>query len=94
MEKHGLAFFDQIRADLAAEGITIRASDWLLEADDAPPDLCLPQTFSRAPHAEWAMVGFRRNRCRWGPQAGSSDTGHVHHVCAHTQRQCKVENNG
>lgn len=57
--------------------------------DDAPPDLCPPQVFSRAPHAEWALVGLRHNRCRWGPQAGSTDTEHLH-VCAHPRRQCKA----
>jgi hypothetical protein len=36
-------FFDRIRADLAAEGIAIKAGDWLIVPDDnqpAPPTTC------------------------------------------------------
>ena len=63
MTEHGLAFFDQIRADLAAEGITIRASDWLVEADDAPPDVCPPQPVTEAPFAERAWREHKRGFC-------------------------------
>ena len=43
MTEHGPAFFDQIRADLAAEGVVIQAADWLIEATGAPPDARPPR---------------------------------------------------
>lgn len=55
----------------------IRASDWLLEADDAPPDVCPPQPITEAPFAPRAWLyhryalclpsGCRPDGCMWWP---------------------------
>ena len=89
-EARGLEFFDKIRADLAAEGVVVRASDWLLEADE-PPEVCPPQPLTRALRAERLWHWHRRDVCRGGT-AGSTCPALDHY--RHLPVQCEVGNDG